>query len=76
VLPIKDNGLGIAMKKFGDKLFQMYKTFHHKKASIGTGLFVIKKYIESLGGKVTAISKVGVDSEFSIYLKNSMIHFS
>jgi len=64
------------MKKFGDKLFQMYKTFHHKKDSIGIGLFVTKKYIESLGGKVTAISEVGVDSEFSIYLKKSMIHFS
>jgi len=69
VLGVKDNGLGIDMKKYGDKLFQMYKTFHYNKDSIGIGLFITKNHIESLGGKVTAISEVDVGSKFSIYLK-------
>ena len=61
--------MGIDMEKYGDKLFQMYKTFHSNKDAIGIGLFITKNQIESLGGKVEVDSQVGVGSEFSIYLK-------
>jgi len=71
VLKVKDNGLGIDMKKYGDKLFQMYKTFHYNKDSIGIGLFITKNQIESLGGKVTVISEVDVGTEFLIYFKKA-----
>ncbi|MCA0151856.1 sensor histidine kinase [Winogradskyella vincentii] len=68
VLKIKDNGLGIDMKKYGDKIFQMYKTFHRKKDSIGVGLFITKNHIESMGGRVEVISKVDKGTEFFVYL--------
>ena len=68
VLVVKDNGLGIDLEKYGDKLFQMYKTFHHNDDAIGVGLFITKNQIESMGGKVIVKSEVGVGSEFSIYL--------
>lgn len=71
VLKIKDNGLGIDMGKFGDKLFQMYKTFHGNEDSIGIGLFITKNHIESLGGKVTVTSSVDVGTEFTIHLKKA-----
>ncbi|ALJ06236.1 histidine kinase [Pseudalgibacter alginicilyticus] len=69
VFKIVDNGMGIDMEKYGDKLFQMYKTFHYNKDAIGIGLFITKNQIESLGGKVEVSSKVDVGSEFSIYFK-------
>ncbi|WP_179351516.1 sensor histidine kinase [Winogradskyella vidalii] len=69
VLKVKDNGQGINLEKFGDSLFQMYKTFHYNEDAIGIGLFITKNHIESLGGKVTVESEVGVGTEFSIYLK-------
>lgn len=69
VLNIIDNGLGIDLDKYGDKLFQMYKTFHCKDDAIGIGLFITKNHIESMGGKVMVTSEVGKGSEFSIYLK-------
>ncbi|MDH7911490.1 sensor histidine kinase [Winogradskyella sp. SYSU M77433] len=69
VLNIKDNGLGIDMKKFGDKIFQIYKTFHCNDDARGIGLFITKNHIESLGGKVIVDSKVDVGTEFSIFLK-------
>lgn len=69
VFKVKDNGLGIDMEKFGDKLFQMYKTFHCNKDSIGIGLFITKNHIESLGGRVEVKSQVDVGTEFLIYLK-------
>jgi PAS domain S-box-containing protein len=69
IFKIIDNGLGIDMAKYGDKLFQMYKTFHSNEDAIGIGLFITKNQIESLGGKVEVNSTVDVGSEFSIYLK-------
>lgn len=71
VLRIKDNGLGIDLEKFGDKLFQMYKTFHYNEDAIGIGLFITKNHIESLGGKVTVDSEVDVGTAFSIYLRKA-----
>lgn len=71
VLNIIDNGLGIDLKEHGDKLFQMYKTFHCNEDAIGVGLFITKNHIESLGGKVIVKSEVDVGSEFSIYLKRA-----
>jgi PAS domain S-box-containing protein len=69
VFKVKDNGLGIDMVKFGDKIFEMYKTFHHNEDAIGIGLFITKNHIESLGGKVEVTSEVGIGTTFSVYLK-------
>ena len=69
ILKIIDNGMGIDLKKYGKKLFHMYKTFHTNKDAIGLGLFITKNHIESMGGKVEVKSEVGVGTEFSIYLK-------
>lgn len=71
VFKVKDNGLGIDMKKFGDKIFQMYKTFHNNEDSIGVGLFITRNHIESIGGKVLVSSEVDVGTEFSIYFKKA-----
>lgn len=71
VFTIKDNGLGIDTERFGDELFQMYKTFHCNENAIGIGLFITKNHIESLGGKVTVSSEVDVGTEFSIYFRKA-----
>src|SRR5690606_22125571 len=49
---VKDNGLGIDLKKHGHKLFGMYKTFHGNKDARGVGLFITKNQVEALGGKI------------------------
>ncbi|MGI9552617.1 MAG: sensor histidine kinase [Aurantibacter sp.] len=67
VLSISDNGLGIDLKKYGDKLFGMYKTFHHHKDARGIGLYITKNQIEAMGGRVTAQSTVGKGTTFKIY---------
>ena len=69
VLHIEDNGLGIDLDKFGDKLFQMYKTFHRNKDALGVGLFITKNHVESLGGYIKVKSEVDVGTTFSIFLK-------
>jgi PAS domain S-box-containing protein len=63
---IEDNGLGIDLKKHGDRLFSMYTTFHKHKDARGIGLFVTKNQIESLGGRIEVQSAEGKGSKFIV----------
>ncbi len=67
VLLVKDNGLGLDLNKFKDKLFGMYKTFHNNPNSRGIGLFITKNQIEAMNGKIDVESQVNVGSTFKIY---------
>ena len=67
ILGITDNGLGIDLKKYGAKLFGMYKTFHDRKDARGIGLYITKNQIEAMNGKVTATSEIGKGTTFKIY---------
>ncbi|MEC4048696.1 PAS domain S-box protein [Flavobacterium sp. SUN046] len=69
-LSISDNGLGIDLKKHGDTLFGMYKTFHKNSDSRGIGLFITKNQIEAMGGTVSVDSKVDHGTTFTITFKN------
>jgi PAS domain S-box-containing protein len=70
ILIFNDNGLGIDLIKNKEKLFGIYKTFHHHKDSRGVGLFITKNQIEAIGGHVEVESEVNVGSTFKIYLKH------
>jgi signal transduction histidine kinase len=70
ILMFNDNGLGIDLIKHKEKLFGIYKTFHHHKDSRGVGLFMTKNQIEAIGGHVEVESEVNVGSTFKIYLKH------
>ena len=67
VIQIKDNGIGIDLKKNGDKLFGMYKTFTKNNESRGLGLFISKSQMEALGGKITVESELGKGSTFKLF---------
>ncbi|WP_228238779.1 sensor histidine kinase [Allomuricauda sp. M10] len=68
VLSVSDNGLGIDLDKFGEKLFGMYKTFHGNEDARGIGLFITKNQIESMGGRITVSSQPGVGTTFEVTL--------
>lgn len=70
ILSISDNGLGIDLKKYGNKLFGMYKTFHDKADSKGMGLYLTKNQIEAMNGKVTVASEVNKGTTFNIYFND------
>lgn len=70
ILSITDNGLGIDMEKHGEKLFNMYKTFHSHSDGKGFGLHLTKNQIEAMGGSITATSEVNKGSTFNICFKN------
>ncbi|MFS4445904.1 PAS domain-containing protein [Maribacter sp. 2307UL18-2] len=70
ILKFRDNGLGIDLKRHGEKLFGMYKTFHNHKEAKGIGLFITKNQIEAMGGRIEVDSVVGEWTEFNLYFKH------
>jgi len=64
---ITDNGLGIDLNRYGDKIFGMYKTFHNNKDARGLGLYIIKNQIEAMDGSITVSSEVDKGSTFNVY---------
>ena len=67
VLKVRDNGLGLDLKKNGGKIFGMYKTFHQNEDSRGIGLYLTKNHIESMNGKIEIESQVGVGTTFNVF---------
>jgi signal transduction histidine kinase len=65
-LMFKDNGQGIDLEKHGNRLFNIYQTFHDNKDAVGVGLFMLKKKIESLHGSISVQSQVGKGTRFLI----------
>ncbi|HSP11597.1 MAG TPA: PAS domain-containing sensor histidine kinase [Salegentibacter sp.] len=65
-LEISDNGMGIDLDQYGDKMFGMYKTFHNNPEAKGIGLFITKNQVETLGGSISVTSTVDVGTTFKI----------
>ena len=69
IVKFSDNGQGIDLKRHGNKLFGMYKTFHKHKEAKGIGLFITKNQIESMNGTITVESLPDIGTTFIITLK-------
>lgn len=65
-LIVEDNGKGIDLEKYGDRIFKMYQVFHDNKDAKGIGLYLIKNQVESLGGSIQVKSTPGVGSVFTV----------
>lgn len=66
-LLVEDNGKGVDIKKYGDKIFGLYKTFHHMENSRGIGLYLTKNQVENSGGHIVMCSEEGRGATFSVY---------
>jgi len=69
VLSVQDNGIGIDLKKAGNRLFRPFKRFTDMASGHGIGLHLIKSMVEKNDGKIEVISKLDKGSTFNIYLK-------
>jgi signal transduction histidine kinase len=68
-IKVTDNGSGIDLERYGDKIFGLYKRFHDVSIpGRGVGLSLVKAQIESMGGKIEVLSVVDSGTTFFIYL--------
>lgn len=66
LLQVKDDGIGIAEEHQQD-IFKKSTRVSHSIEGTGMGLFIIKRMIESKGGRIEVESELGKGSTFSVY---------
>lgn len=65
-LEVNDNGSGIDLDQYGDKMFGMYQTFHRHPEAKGIGLFITKNQVEVMGGSISVTSTINIGTTFKI----------
>jgi signal transduction histidine kinase len=68
-MTVKDNGLGIDLKKHKSNMFTLYKRFHLHMEGKGLGLYLVKTQIEAVGGKIEVESEQYQGTTFHVYFK-------
>jgi signal transduction histidine kinase len=52
-----------------NKIFMMFKRLHNHVEGTGIGLYIVKKIIDNMGGKIEVETAVGEGSTFKVYFK-------
>lgn len=68
VLVVSDQGLGIDMDLYKNKLFGLFQRFHTQINGMGIGLHIVHSIVESYEGKILVDTKVNLGTTFKIYL--------
>ena len=72
VITVQDNGLGIDLNKYEDRIFGLYQRFHENVSDgKGIGLYLIKNQLKAMGGDLLIESQVGVGSTFKVFIKTN-----
>jgi signal transduction histidine kinase len=72
LLTYSDNGLGMDIEKYKNKIFSLYNRYHRHAEGQGIGLYLIKSQVEQMGGKIEISSKPDAGTIFYIYLKEQV----
>ncbi len=73
VFSCTDNGVGINLNRFGDKIFELNRTFHGNLDARGVGLFITRNQVEALNGTIAVESKVDVGTTFTIHFSPAKV---
>lgn len=67
-LKVEDNGLGIDLKQYGQRMFGLHQTFHDNKDSRGIGLYITRAQVLAMGGSIKVESEPGNGTTFTVCL--------
>jgi signal transduction histidine kinase len=63
---VPDNGIGIDLEQFSNKLFTLYQRFHLEVEGKGLGLYLVKTQINALNGTIDVTSTPGEGTMFTV----------
>jgi signal transduction histidine kinase len=69
LVTVKDNGIGIDLKKYGDRLFKVFSRLTDRADGTGIGLYIVRNLVEGNGGSIKVESEPGKGTTFYCYLK-------
>ncbi len=69
-LYFEDNGLGIDLKRYKDRIFGLYQRFHDHPDSKGLGLYIVNSQVRVMGGEIEVESELDKGTTFIITFKN------
>ena len=72
LVQVKDNGIGIAPEK-QERIFAKGERLDHSIEGTGMGLFIIRRMLESHGGRIEVESTPGEGSTFSVYFREKPV---
>ena len=75
VIEFRDNGIGLDLERYKDRLFGLYQRFHSHVDGKGLGLYLIREQIRAHDGNLQVESTVGVGTTFYIHLRNMKANF-
>ncbi|GAA4306989.1 PAS domain S-box protein [Nibribacter koreensis] len=68
-LSFADNGLGMDLDRYGDRIFGLYQRFHDNADSKGLGLYIVHSQIKAMGGTIFVNSEVNKGTTFVLQFK-------
>lgn len=71
-----DNGIGIDLERYGDRIFGLYQRFHASREGKGIGLYMIKSQITASGGRIEVQSLPGIGTTFSVFFRSQPVDLS
>ncbi len=69
-IQFSDNGIGLDMEENGNKLFELHQVFTDHLDSKGIGLYLVKSYMNSLGGEIKVSSEKNVGTTFNLWFRD------
>lgn len=75
-IKVKDNGIGISKENI-NRIFTLYERIEDERSVVkegtGIGLSLVRSFAELHGGSVSVESEVGVGSEFTVKIANTLV---
>ncbi|MEO9803989.1 MAG: ATP-binding protein [Reichenbachiella sp.] len=67
---IQDQGLGIDLSKYREKMFQLGTRLHDNSDGQGLGLFMTKRHLEAMGGYIEVDSQTNIGTTFKLHFQD------
>jgi signal transduction histidine kinase len=68
ILNISDNGQGIDLAKHEQKIFSLFRRLNDQVDGSGIGLYIVKRILDNINGRIKVKSTVGEGSTFEVYI--------